>query len=572
VERLLSSPRLPAWAAASGALLAAPSIATGLQLDDLLQRAALEKIQPYSTWISSPWRLFTFFDGDTAHDAWLRDLGFLPWFAHPQLKIAFFRPVAIVTHLVDQALFPRAPWAMHLHSIAWYAALVAMVAVFYRRLVATRWVAGLAALLYAVDDAHAVPASWLANRNATVASAFAVLTLVLHDRAVRDRSRIATILAPITLALALGAGETGVATMAWLASYAVFLDPEPWKKRLLRLAPYALVFALWMIAWRASGAGSNGSSIYSDPIAHPLRFLRVVPERMALLILGAFANVPTDVAPFVPGMLAIMAGLGAIVLVLVVKALAPLVRTRATSRFFALGTLLSLLPACAVVSSNRLLMLAGIGVFGLLAELVEVANEGYSRGFARVSLAAHLAFAPFAFLVFTHQFAITGALGARFGRELPTDPSIAGRDLVALNAAEPGMLPYLSVGRALRGIPAPRRTWMLSIAWQPLDVTRVDERTLKLVPRGGFLEESLSGLVRDPRDPIPAFVPIACGPMTVTVTRLLPDGRAAEALFAFDRSLDDPSLYFVKFDGDAFRATTLPKIGETMTLPGTPLF
>jgi hypothetical protein len=561
---------MPAMAAALGALVSAPSIATGLQLDDLLQHAVLEKIDPYATWISSPWKLFTFFDGDAARNEWLRDHGFLPWFAHPQLKVAFFRPVSVVTHLVDQALFPRAPWAMHLHSMAWYAALVALVALFYRRLIETRWVAGLAALFYAVDDAHAVPASWIANRNATIASVFAVATLLLHDRAVRDRSRIGLILAPFTLALALFAGETGVATLAWLASYAIFLDRSRWRDRVARLVPYGVVFALWAIAWRASGAGSSGSSIYNDPIGHPLRFVAVVPERMTLLLLGAFANAPTDACPFVPKMLIAMVTLGVLVVVASTVALAPLVRARATARFFAFGTLLSLLPACAVISSNRLLMLAGIGVFGLVALLVEDARKGYALGFARVSLGLHLVLAPLLFLVLTHQFAFGGMYGARITREIPMD--LAGRDLVALNAAEPGVLAYLPVSRAVSGLPTPRRTWMLSIAWQPLDVTRIDDHTLKLVPHGGFLEDKLSGLVRDPHDPFAKDAPIRCGPMTVTVTRLLADGRPAEALFAFDRPLEDPSFRFVKFDGDAFRAATLPRIGETMTLPGTPLF
>lgn len=569
---MLSSPRMAAIAAASGALVSAPAIVTGLQLDDLLQRGVLERIEPYATWISSPWRLFSFFDGDAAHNAWLRDIGFLPWFAHPQLKIAFFRPVAIVTHLVDHALFPRAPWAMHLHSIAWYAALVALVAVFYRRVLATRWTAGLAALLYAVDDAHAVPASWLANRNATVASVFAVLTLILHDRAVRDRSRVSMAAAPFALALALFAGETGVATLAWLFAYTLFLDSASWKTRGARLVSYGFVFAAWAVAWRAFGAGSNGSAIYTDPIAHPAHFLAVMPERLSLLVLGAFANVPIDVVPFVHGVFPAMVAVGVIVAAMVVKALSSLVRARPTARFFAVGMLLSLVPACGVVSSNRLLMLAGIGVFGLIAELVETASAGFSLVFARVSLALHVGVAPLAFMALTHQFAFGGMLSAKFTRALPTDASIARRDLVALNAAEPAALAYMPLDRALRGIPAPRRAWTLSIAWHPVDVKRIDDKTLELAPHSGFLEDSISGLVRDAHTPLPLGVPIACGPMTVTVTRLRPDGRAGAAIFVFDRSLDDPSLFFVKFDGDAFRETTLPKIGETMTLPGTPLF
>jgi hypothetical protein len=211
-------------------------------------------------------------------------------------------------------------------------------------------------------------------------------------------------------------------------------------------------------------------------------------------------------------------------------------------------------------------------VFGLLAEFVESAEAGFARNFAVLSLVVHAGLSPLSFLVGTQQFAITGRFGAKFTREIPTDASIEGRDVVALGAAEPALLPYASIERKLAGTPAPRRTWVLSIAWAPVEVTRVDDHTLRLRPANGFLADPVSGLLRDPRDPIPIGVPIACGPMTATVVSATRDGRPAEATFRFDRPLDDPSLSFVSLDGDTFRPAALPKPGESMTLRAVPLF
>ncbi len=71
---------------------------------------------------------------------------------------------------------------MHLHSLLWLGALVVAAALLYRRILGPTWVAGLAALLYAVDDAHAAPAAYIANRNALIATCFGVLCLLCFAR------------------------------------------------------------------------------------------------------------------------------------------------------------------------------------------------------------------------------------------------------------------------------------------------------------------------------------------------------------------------------------------------------
>ena len=64
--------------------------------------------------------------------------------------------------LVDYQLWPGHPEYMHLHSLLWLSAVVAAVTALYPDACSGRpGVAGLAALLYAVDEAHAWPATYL---------------------------------------------------------------------------------------------------------------------------------------------------------------------------------------------------------------------------------------------------------------------------------------------------------------------------------------------------------------------------------------------------------------------------
>ena len=97
---------------------------------------------------------FVFVDGDPDHLLAAQDTGVLPWWSSPNLHLAFFRPLSVLTMLVDVLVSPHAVPMWHLQSILWYVALVFTVGLLYRRLNSS--LAGLALFLYAVDDSHAM--------------------------------------------------------------------------------------------------------------------------------------------------------------------------------------------------------------------------------------------------------------------------------------------------------------------------------------------------------------------------------------------------------------------------------
>lgn len=99
------------------------------------------------------WDMYRFADGGVGVRQAI-DEGFHPWWTSSSLKLAFFRPVASLLRFVEEKAFGDHAVFAHLVSCALFVATVVALHAAYRR-----WIggaaAGLAALLFALDDAHA---------------------------------------------------------------------------------------------------------------------------------------------------------------------------------------------------------------------------------------------------------------------------------------------------------------------------------------------------------------------------------------------------------------------------------
>ena len=204
---------------------------------------------------------------------------------------------------------------MYLHSIVWFVALLFAARALYRAIHVDRgqggvWIATLALLLYALDDARGPVVGWISNRNALVMGTFSCACLWAHHRrSVGDSTPVW--LAPALLALALAAAEGAVATLGYLVSHAVFLDRAPWKQRVGRLIPSAIVFVVWVVLYKLGGWGTAGSGVYLDPIGDLGAYLRVAPARIVALLVGQLATPWSDFWPAYPsGLEAWMLGAG----------------------------------------------------------------------------------------------------------------------------------------------------------------------------------------------------------------------------------------------------------------------
>ncbi|HEY7956451.1 MAG TPA: hypothetical protein VII38_14205 [Polyangia bacterium] len=571
LERIFGSRfAIPALIAIALAL-AATSLDTGHVADDWVHQLLVSG-HPLAGMTTRPLDLFTFATGDPQKTHALIDQGVFPWWADPTVKLSFFRPISSLTHAVDHALWPGSAALEHAHNLLWFGLALLVVAAVYRRFLQPSWLVGLAVALYALDAAHGPAVGWIANRNAMVALALSLPALALHDRYRRDGWRPGAWLAPSVLFIGLLAGESALATCAYLAAHALCLDRGPLARRLARLWPYALVVVLWRIIYHALGYGAAASGVYLDPLAQPAAFLALLPRRLSALLAAQFALPWSDFTALYSFFSSRLAREMELVTFLVVAAVAwalwPLLRRDRVARFFAVGLLLSALPICATFPADRLLWFVGVGAMGLLAQRIAMPAEGPLLKLAiALFVLLHLVLAPPLLALRSRSMLTVEAPLARAERSLPRGPDLAKKTVVIVRAPADLFAGYLQLTRAARGEPRPAHLRWLTSTPSSVELTRLDARTLELRPDGGFLPHASEQMLRGPEHPLTVGTRIALTGLEIEITSALPDGRPAAARFHFSVPLEDPSLVWLTWQGTAYHAFQPPPVGARVTLP-----
>lgn len=582
----LAHPRWPWVAALLGVLLTLPSLGAGLQLDDHLHRFAVglhvrgEGLGPW-------WDLYVAAEGDEALTRARMEVGFSPWWTVPELRLRFLRPVAAATHYVEYAAWPDSPWLMHAQSLAWYAGLIVGVGRLLRRWLGPTWVAGLATLIYAVDDAHGTPVGWIAQRNALICAVLVVLVLLCHDRARRDGWRAGAWLGPGCFGLALLAGEASIAALGYLGAHALLLEPthvgRPWWRRalggVLALAPYFAVVIVWRSIYDALGYGAAGSGVYIDPLREPAAFLAVLPDRAAALGLAQLAWPSADSWAMLPLPWSAARTRALLVVGLVMLALGPRVRRDRGLALCVLGAALAVVPAATVVASDRMLLLVGVGGSAMVAGVIAAAvgERGLTTGWARVLpvvlalplLVVHLGLAPLALPGEVAALAPELEAQQRASADsLPSDPALAGQDLVIVNAPPTFVSSYLWLERwddPARALP--RRLRVLGSTFAPVIVQRPEPDTLVLQPVGGYFGDPFTANARGRAHPFAVGDGVSLDGLEVEVVGVA-DGLPTVVRMRFDVALEDASLRWVTWQGDSFVPFALPPVGGALALPG----
>jgi len=512
----------------------------------------------------------------------LRSSGMLTWWAHPDLEIAFFRPLSVATHMLDHAVAPRGFVLQHLHSLLWYAGSIGVVAALVRRIhPGAPAVAGLAILLFAVEDAHAMNAGWLANRHALISMVVGMLALLAHLRWRRGGGMGWLVVAMATLSVGLCCGEAVLGAAAYLVAWQLTLDRGSWARRVGAVVPYALLIAGWRLLYDAYGYGVHGSDLYIDPGQAPLAFAAAVLIRWPLLQLGQWLQVVVDAALFLPLQVTYYL---AVVAVGVCAALgwffAPLLRRSAEARFWALGMTLSLIPLCAAFPMDRLLAFAGVGAFALLALQVEQlgwlssgeapATAWPRRWIAGGLLLLHLPLAALLLLGRTGTLTTFNQIFTAGATTAPADADVTDQTFLFVSGQE-FPVAYTPIVRWVEGVPAPRRTALLASFASDNRVVRLDERTLLIEPERGFLADGSDRLERSLDPPFTVGDRIAMPDFTAEVRTVTDDGRPRSVVFRFNRPLEDPQYRWLKWGEQGAEAFELPAVDETVVVETVPL-
>ncbi len=573
---LLTHPRLPVFAAILAFIITLPSLGLGLWLDDYLHKLVLQGHADRIHVPTAPLDLFSFFDGNPEHVRKVIDQGLLPWWMDDQIKASFWRPLTSLTHWLDYRLWPNCPPLMHLQNILWYVLLVILVGCLYRRMMGpASAVAGLALILYCVDDSHATPAVWLANRNALCAAVFGILALLAHDRWRRKDWRLGALAGPVMLAVSLLFKEEGIATFAYLLAYALFMDEGSLRKRLLTLAPYVAVIVVWRVVYTHLGYSIAHIGCYTDPLHEPLKFAHTLIPMMLLLLMTQFAGIPPAVALFVK-LPWVLTG-AAVFLSLLGLALWPVFRRSRVARFWAVGMLLSVVPMCATFPDDRVLLFPGIGAMALVATLITETFFGREkrrfRGgvviLAGTLIVINLLIAPLVFLWRSCGTAPAGLVLDRVSLPHPLDPGVKNQDLVVVNPPNSSVMMFSLLEMAARNEPMPRHTRVLAACLlQPVFVHRTGDRTLVVRPNWGYQASPDERLLWDSAYSQKVGDTFRVTGMTARIIRMTRDGRPLTVEFRFAVPLEDKSLRWLQWKDNRFIPFAPPKVGELITLPG----
>ncbi|MDT8303942.1 MAG: hypothetical protein RQ760_20845, partial [Sedimentisphaerales bacterium] len=468
----------------------------------------------------------------------------------------------------------------------WYAALAIAITCLYRRFLSITWVAGLAALLYVIDDAHGMPVGFLANRNAVMATLFGVLTLIIHDKWRRENLRIGLLVGPLLLTLSLLSAEAGLATCAYLFAYTIFIDRGTLRQRFGALIPYAAVVVIWRILWTYLGYGVENIGAYIDPLSEPLKYLDALKNRAPFLLLSQWALPPSDITIMMrPKYSMVIWQIAFVFLFLLVVILIPLIRCRRTTRFWITGMVLSVLPICATFPSDRLLTFVGIGAMGLIAQFINfVFNNTEERpkllvwripaiGLAGLFILIHLIIAPLALPVRAANAMIPKKYLDKLMLTEGLDESVKNQDLIIVNPPITFLMLQSPMMWECNNQPIPRHLRILtSSLFQPVEVYRPDAKTLILRSAFGFYTYVLDSLFRNEDHPFSIGDRVELTGMTVEIREITSYGNVAEAAFIFSVPLEDSSLRWLKHKDGAFVPFTPPEIGQKVVLPGRNLF
>ncbi len=574
-------------------LLCLPALNLGLQVDDNFHKVAISDPPILPEWQRTAFSLFEFF---TADDQARRDAivkGAAPWWTSDDLVLSFARPLTGITHWIDHRLWPDHPWLMHLQSLLWFAAAIFAATAFFRRIMSPPWIAGLAALIFAIDDGHGIPAVWIANRNAVIAVFFCLLSLIAHDRWRRDGFKPGLYLSPIALLAGLLSNEGAASTCAYLAAYALFIDKGAIKSRLLSLTGCATVAATWLFTYKALGYGAKGSWVYVDPGGDFLGFLSAVFHRAPLLLAGQL-GFPADLNIILSLHSQLIFLIEAWVILVTVTAISwPLLRHDRVARFFVFGAVLAVLPACSTFVATRLLFYVSIGGAGFLALLLRhlfQTTGGYvqeltHRAAAYVLIVLHFVISPIALVLAAETIKTVGTYVSGAASSLPSEPGIENQIFFVVSSPSAFIATHGPLHQLVVGERVPDRLIVLGTGIHQSEVSRPTSQTLVIRPDRGFLAPHGTPSTTAPKnmDLLYAFQlfdylyadkrPWREGPyidlegIEVSILELTEDQRPAAVSFRFPKKLDDESYRWLVWNDGVFVEFELPGVGGHIIVP-----
>jgi hypothetical protein len=585
---LLDQRFMPLGAVIASLALCAPALSAGLIADDYIHQLILRGARTLPAYQQHWSALFAF--ATDQNRAALMDEGILPWWADPQLRFAFFRPVSALTHLLDMRLWPESPWLMHAHSFAWSALALMAAYALYLRVFAiaaprsapapnARALARLALLFYALEPTRAVAVGWIANRNTLVSLSLSLAAVCLHLDDMVSPRLMRRIASPVLLALAVLAGEGGVSGLAFLVAAAMVLDARTQGRAWLALLPHFAAAGGVVALGSALGYGMEGSDGYLDPRRDLSTYLVAFPARAIALLSAGIGGPAADAIGIYdllwPGLSTMMKLLSLALLGLLGYALAALFFESQSARFFGLSLCLALPPACVAFSADRLLTWISVAALGVLAECAMVALRGHSAQPRALQLAAaavlgaRVLFAPLLLFAQAQNLPHLGDLLRRADETIPKDAAVTEQLVVFVNAPEEPLISFVLPQRAAADVPRPKALRRWAAGFSHVAITRVAPERVEVFQDGGFLQQHTERMLRSPRTrPFKVGERYDVPGMRAEILEVTGDKRPLSVAFVLD---PQQQYAFYALTAAGYQHFELPALGACVVLE-TPSF
>ncbi|MCY4045850.1 MAG: hypothetical protein OXE99_12300 [Cellvibrionales bacterium] len=295
VHRWCSSITLSAWILGGLSIaLLLPSLAADFYSDDYyFYWLTHHQLEPYIQ-NNKPRVLdyFTFLTDNPERTSALIALGMTPWWIEPTTQLHFFRPLTELTHAIDFALFSsRLP--MFLHSLLWYCLLLALSVRIYSRLLKPPSLVLLAFTLFVLSAHASLTLSWIANRNALIATVFLLLALSNYLTFLQSLRKWSLILSLCFWAAALLSAEVAVSGVPVFIAF-LFCRYRSLSHSAIGLAALPLIIVIvWLLFYLGYGFGAwSGSGYYVNIFTQPYEFLAVFIQRASEAILLQLTGLP----------------------------------------------------------------------------------------------------------------------------------------------------------------------------------------------------------------------------------------------------------------------------------------
>ena len=588
IEHLACSREMTTWLGTRRALgvalalslaLAALSLGIGFVTDDQGFRAMLHATSEHAP---ASWDLFRFQRGDAAENALMIRFGHLAWWAAPDLKVHFLRPLTSLLFAADDRVFGDAALGYHVHSLLWFALLLAGVAALYRRILPPA-AATLGLAAFGLAGAHVEAYAWLSARHVLVGGAGAAWALALYARGTPGaRGAWSRWLGLAALAVGLAGSEVALGAVPLWCALAL-ARTDGWRARLRECAPAIALGVAYLAAYTLLGGGTRGSGGYHDPLADPIGFAAVALVRMPILLGDAALGTPAELA-FVASHAALaLAGVAAVAVVglawratrIAVPAAELVASERAAPAsgdrvlaWLALGGLVALLPGVAGYPTGRVLLVPDLAFAAAIGALLArgVAAPPAGKILAAIVALAHLVGAPLLAVHGERGLARRGRFVEQIAHEVAELVPAGGRAILVA-ASDPFVFMYPR-GVLAETAPGAVACWsVLSAAAASHRLTRTGERALALEPvERPLLDGSFDALFRAPDRPFAVGDTVdQCG-ATIRVAAVRA-GLPTRLEIAYQRRLDDPKLAFLVWRDGHVERLAMPAIGETIELP-----